>query len=244
MSALTVFNFKNNEIRTVTIDGEPWFVAKDVTDILGLADGRTSIEKLDEDERHTVPVIDSMGREQMMIAVNEPGLYALVLKSRKKEAKAFKRWITHEVLPSIRQTGTYSVKRDPITEIDRLLPAIASGMGVIRQEIESVSTRLGAVEERQKQIDPQEIESRMFVLHKLKKELVEGTKGSSNPVTNPGFWRGVKEHVKVASFQNRAALTVELMDRAIEYARNWCFSRGVQPQTLFDQVTTDERPAV
>ena len=113
----------------------------------------------------------------------------------------------------------------------------------INQELNTIDTRINAVEERQKQVDPQEIESRMFVLHKLKKVLVDGTKGTSQPVTNQGYWRAIKEHVKIASFQNRAALTVELMDRAVEYARNWCFSRGVQPPSLFDQAAANDRPA-
>lgn len=107
-------SFKNEsahwDVRVVMIDGEPWFVAKDVCDALGIGDARKSVNLLDEDERNTIPVTDSLGRKQGTFVVNEPGLYSLILRSRKPEAKQFKRWVTHKVLPSIRKTGQYSVK--------------------------------------------------------------------------------------------------------------------------------------
>lgn len=103
------FDFHGSEIRTVLRDGDPWWVAADVCGALGIADTRKSVSYLDEDERTTSPVTDSLGREQQTYIVNEPGLYSLILRSRKPEAKAFKRWITHEVLPTLRKTGSYSV---------------------------------------------------------------------------------------------------------------------------------------
>lgn len=83
------------------MDGEPWFVAADVCRALGIGDSRTATARLDDDEKDAV-LIRTLGGEQKMTIVNEPGLYTLVLSSRKPEAKAFKRWITHEV---IRKTG-------------------------------------------------------------------------------------------------------------------------------------------
>jgi prophage antirepressor-like protein len=103
------FDFHGAEIRTLMIDGNPWWVAADVCGALGIADTRKSVSYLDEDERTTSPVTDSLGREQQTYIVNEPGLYSLILRSRKPQAKDFKRWVTHEVLPSIRRTGSYSV---------------------------------------------------------------------------------------------------------------------------------------
>ncbi len=90
--------------RAVTLEGEPWFVAADVCRALGLGNSSMAVSKLDEDEKG-ISLIDTLGGEQKLGIVNEPGLYALVLSSRKPEAKAFKRWITHEVIPSIRKTG-------------------------------------------------------------------------------------------------------------------------------------------
>lgn len=86
--------------------GEPWFVAKDVTDILGLDRPSQSTRYLDEDERG-VCLVDTPSGDQQMVMISEAGLYSLVLRSRKPEAKAFRRWVTHEVLPSIRRHGAY-----------------------------------------------------------------------------------------------------------------------------------------
>ena len=91
-------------------DGEPMFVAKDVCAILEVKNSRDAIARLDNDEKGVV-LIDTPGGEQQMQAVNEAGLYVLVLSSRKPEAKAFKRWVTHEVLPALRRDGGYMVER-------------------------------------------------------------------------------------------------------------------------------------
>lgn len=113
MTGLQIFEHQDfGQIRVVEQDGEPWFVAADVCRALDLSDTSKSLERLDEDEKGT-SLIRTLGGEQQMSIVNEPGLYSLVLGSRKPEAKAFKRWITHEVLPSIRQTGGYSLVAVP-----------------------------------------------------------------------------------------------------------------------------------
>lgn len=240
---LAVFNFKDQEVRTVMVENEPWWVAKDVCEVLALAEPHRSLASLEDDERHSMTVTDSLGRPQEMTVINEPGLYSLILRSRKKEAKAFKRWVTHEVLPAIRKTGGYSHPvRNPITELDRMagmmnqmLPALAGKVTEFSTTLLEQGERLTAVEERQKRIDPRAIEERMFLLHQMKRLLVEGTKEQPHAVTHPGYWRALKEHCKIASFTNRAALDVPTMEKAIEFARNWCFARGVQPPTLFDQ---------
>ena len=98
--------YKNSPVRIVEKGGEPWFVAKDVCDILALGNPRSSIALLDEDERRVHSMDTPSGKQEMGI-ISEAGLYSLILRSRKPEAKAFKRWVTHEVLPSIRKTGAY-----------------------------------------------------------------------------------------------------------------------------------------
>lgn len=100
------FNYHGHPVRTVTIDDEPWFVAKDVCDVLGISKYRDALDRLDGDERGSVQV-DTLGGPQNMASVNEPGLYSLTLGSKKPEAKPFKRWVTHEVIPTIRKTGGY-----------------------------------------------------------------------------------------------------------------------------------------
>lgn len=107
MNELQIFNNEEfGEIRTVMIDNEPWFVAADVCRVLEIKNNRDAISRLDEDERGVV-LTDTLGGKQELTTVNEPGLYVLVLGSRKPEAKAFKRWITHDVIPQIRKTGGY-----------------------------------------------------------------------------------------------------------------------------------------
>lgn len=95
------------KIRVIEKEGNTWFIAKDICAALGLAQVSRAIQKLDEDEVTSSKVIDSLGREQTANAISESGMYSLVLVSRKPEAKAFKRWVTHEVLPSIRKHGGY-----------------------------------------------------------------------------------------------------------------------------------------
>lgn len=107
MNQLQIFkNSEFGEIRTVTIDNEPWFIAKDACDILEIGNTSQALSRLDEDEKNTIILNEGIGNPNKAI-VNEFGLYSLVLSSRKPEAKQFKRWITHEVIPQIRKTGSY-----------------------------------------------------------------------------------------------------------------------------------------
>lgn len=109
---MQAFRFDMTDVRCVMRDDQPWFVASDVCAALGLPDTHKAVGRLDEDEkgRNSIP---TPGGTQELTVVNEPGLYNLVLGSRKPEAKRFKRWITHEVLPALRKTGEYRVQRMP-----------------------------------------------------------------------------------------------------------------------------------
>lgn len=107
MNELKVFNYQDNEVRTVEINGEPWFVLKDVCNVLGLGSAHKVADRLDEDERNQIPLTDSLGREQETTIINESGLYNVILRSDKPEAKPFRKWVTSEVLPSIRKHGAY-----------------------------------------------------------------------------------------------------------------------------------------
>jgi prophage antirepressor-like protein len=119
MTAVTPFDFEGRAVRVVEdAAGMPWFVALDVCECLGIRNSRDAVARLDEDERSDVGITDTRSKgdgtqARSMLAVNEPGLYSLTLTSRKPEAKRFKRWITHEVLPSLRRTGTYSLPSAP-----------------------------------------------------------------------------------------------------------------------------------
>jgi prophage antirepressor-like protein len=111
-SNLSVFSFESSSVRVVLIDNEPWFVAKDVCEILGLSNISKAVERLDDDEkRDGITLSDAIGREQQYLAISESGMYALVLSSRKPEAKPFRKWVTSEVIPQIRKTGSYSTEQ-------------------------------------------------------------------------------------------------------------------------------------
>ena len=113
MNELQIFeNPEFGRVRTTVIDGEPWFVAADVCHALDIGNPSDALNRLDSDER-TLVSIEGASNGKPVNGVNEPGLYSLVLGSRKPEAKAFKRWITHDVIPAIRKTGGYHVPQSP-----------------------------------------------------------------------------------------------------------------------------------
>ena len=110
MQELKIFESTEfGEVRTVELDGEPWFIAADVCRALEIGNSRQALTRLDEDEKNTVILNDGIPGNPNMTIINEAGLYALVLSSRKPEAKSFKRWVTHEVLPTIRRHGLYAI---------------------------------------------------------------------------------------------------------------------------------------
>jgi anti-repressor protein len=103
---LQVFSYEGNDVRTVQRDGEPWLVLKDVCSILEISNSRMVSERLDNDEKG-VSIIDTLGGKQELTVISESGLYNVIALSRKPEAKNFKRWVNHEVLPAIRKHGAY-----------------------------------------------------------------------------------------------------------------------------------------
>lgn len=118
MNDLIRFEYEAKEVRVVKdTNGEPWWVAKDVCEVLEIEKYRDVVDRLEDDERGLVKV-DTLGGPQEMISISESGLYTLIIRSNKPEAKPFRRWVTHEVLPQIRKTGRYEA---PNREIDSLL---------------------------------------------------------------------------------------------------------------------------
>ena len=107
MKELQNFNFSGQDVRIITINDEPWFVGKDVADILGYSNSRKALSDHVDDEDKGVTKSDTLGGNQNITIINESGLYSLILKSKKSEAKQFKRWVTSDVLPTIRKHGAY-----------------------------------------------------------------------------------------------------------------------------------------
>lgn len=122
---LRVFDYNGKSIRTMEFNGQPWFVAIDVCNVLEIANSRDAVARLDEDEKNTVGLTDGNKRGNPNTAiVSESGLYSLILGSRKPEAKQFKRWITHEVIPSIRKTGGYIAGQETLSPEELMAKAL------------------------------------------------------------------------------------------------------------------------
>lgn len=149
MNALENLQFNGNPVRIELIDDEPWFVAMDVCAVLGIVNSRSAVSRLDEDERDIVGVTDTIGRRSQTQIVNESGLYSLIFTSVKPEAKEFRRWVTHEVLPSLRRTGGYSV----VPSVAALPPHPVNPLDAARQLLavaENHEARLHHLEDGQK----------------------------------------------------------------------------------------------
>lgn len=126
--------FKNNqfgEVRTVNKNGEPWFIAKDVCEILGYSNPRDAIIKHVDEEEKGVVKCDTLGGLQNLVSINESGLYSLIFGSKLKTAKQFRKWVTSEVLPSIRQNGGYIVNQENLNEEELLAKALVVAQRVI-----------------------------------------------------------------------------------------------------------------
>lgn len=118
MNNLQIFVYGGEQLRTVQRDDGLWWVLRDVCRVLNIGNVTDTKKRLDPDEVDLTDLIDSMGRVQATTIINEPGLYAVILRSDKPEAKQFKRWVTHDVLPSIRKTGAYGVPPERLAKLD------------------------------------------------------------------------------------------------------------------------------
>lgn len=134
MNEIQVFNYKKSPVRTVMLDGEPWWVLKDVCEVLEMDISKIKqvADRLDGDEKGRYQIPTPGGTQNTWI-VNESGLYNVILRSDKPEAKPFRRWVTHEVLPAIRKTGTYTVsaykpKASSVGEVIKLVEVTRSMM--------------------------------------------------------------------------------------------------------------------
>ncbi len=125
MNKVTIFKYEESKlVRTMNVSGEPWFVLKDVCDVLGLSTPARVAERLDSDEVSQAHLIDSMGRSQEMTIISESGLYNVILRSDKPEAKPFRKWVTSVVLPSIRKNGGYIARQEELSPQELMAKAL------------------------------------------------------------------------------------------------------------------------
>ena len=144
------FDFRGASLRTLTDEaGEPWSVLKDCMSILDLGNPTETVKMFDDDEFSTTEVIDSIGRRQQAYIISEPGLYRLVMRSRKPEAKEFQRWVTHKVLPQIRKTGGYIPTTDVDDDMTILAKAVMIGQRTMEQQQRKITEQQTRIDELQ-----------------------------------------------------------------------------------------------
>lgn len=147
MSAVELFRYEDREVRTVLVDGEPWFVAADVCAVLGYSHTASALRTLRDKEKGVRPM-HTPGGEQDVTVISEQGLYRLVMRSNRAEAERFQDWVTGEVLPAIRRTGTYSTAP--------ALPDITTPAGVLAmaEQFAATARQLVAAEEKVAELEP------------------------------------------------------------------------------------------
>ncbi len=155
MSNLIPFNYQSKQVRTVVIDNQPWFVGKDIAEILSYVEPHKAVTRhVDQEDRMKYPILTE-GGEQLSWIINESGLYCLILNSKLEEAKQFKKWITSEVLPTIRKTGGYISNDDAF--IKTYLPfADETTKALFRSTLETVRKQNELILKQQKEIEYKE----------------------------------------------------------------------------------------
>lgn len=152
-----VFNYNDAQIRIVTQNDEIWFAGIDVCNILGYADAHQKIKSLDEDEYRLDRITDGQGKQKETLTVNESGFYTLVLTSSKPEAKLFRRWVTHNVLPAIRKSGKYTTEQEKAKDIELQLVikdinTKKTELNRLRTEINNIKSKILKSEKRRDEI--------------------------------------------------------------------------------------------
>lgn len=150
MGELIARQFHGQQMRIVRVDGRPYFVAKDVCDILGISNHKDAVSRLDADEKEGVGITDPLGGKQTATGITESGLYALIFKSRKETAREFRKWVTAEVLPSIRQTGGYSEGSGSalVAQVLEGQKELLGHIGRLAEGVAALAERVSRLEER------------------------------------------------------------------------------------------------
>lgn len=218
MNGLQLFNFENQEVRTQVINNDPWFVGKDVAEILGYVKPLNAIAAhVDEDDSLKQGVIDSIGREQQTILINESGLYALIFGSKLENAKRFKRWVTSEVLPTIRKTGGYQI----VMSQEDIMIATLETQKQLKQEVANVKVD---VAELKKEIDLSRYQ-KAKLSGSVRKNVMDAVGGKKSNAYKELYrtaisehWREIKNHFGVSSYEEIPKLKFE---EAMEVASMW-----------------------
>ena len=217
MNEMKIFNFEDNEVRTQTINGEPWFVGKDVADILGYSNPAKAIRDHVDDEDKGQNDTFTPGGMQIMTIVNESGLYSLVFKSQLPSAKRFKRWVTSEVLPTIRKTGSYQIPADPMDALRLMFQATEH----TQEKVNQVDARVIHLEQNVK-LDPGEY---TYIGKSISRKVYQIGKEraySMNREQKEELFKAInKEIAEIIGVRTRTQLRQKDYKKVIEFIDDW-----------------------
>ena len=218
MNELKIFNFESNDVRTQMINDEPWFVGKDVAEVLGYAKPLNAIAMhVDEDDSLKQGLVDSLGREQQTIFINESGMYALVFGSKLETAIRFKKWVTKEVLPSIRKTGSYQIPKDPMDALRLMFQATEH----TQEKVNQVDARVIHLEQNVK-LEPGEY---TYIGKSISRKVYQIGKEraySMNKQQKEELFKAInKEIAEITGVRTRTQLRQKDYKKVIEFIDDW-----------------------
>ena len=217
MQELRTFNFEELPVRTLSIDGEPYFVGKDVADILGYSNSRKALlDHVDEEDKLTSRIVTA-GQNRNQTIINESGLYSLIFSSKLESAKRFKRWVTSEVLPTLRKTGTYQIPNDPMQALKLMFEATEQ----TKEEIATVKEDVIDIKENQK-LDAGEYGLITKTVHQRVAYIRQIHGLPNNKEVNKPLYRDINSNVNtMAGIKTRTQLKQKHFDDVMNMIVNW-----------------------
>ncbi|HHQ5034527.1 TPA: BRO family protein [Staphylococcus aureus] len=216
MHELQTFNFEELPVRTLEVDGEPYFIGKDVADILGYANGRDALSKHVDAEDKLTSQIATAGQNRNVTIINESGLYSLIFSSKLENAKRFKRWVTSEVLPTLRKTGAYQIPSDPMQALRLMFEATEQ----TKQEIKNVKDDVIDLKENQK-LDAGDYN---FLTRTINQRVahIQRLHAITNQKQRSELFRDINSEVKkMTGASSRTNVRQKHFDDVIEMIANW-----------------------
>ncbi|MCD8825393.1 BRO family protein [Staphylococcus gallinarum] len=217
MKGLKIFNFEELPVRTLTVDEEPYFIGKDVADILGYSRPSDAIKAHVDDEDKLIRQFTVSGQNRNMLVINESGLYSLIFSSKLESAKRFKRWVTSEVLPSIRKTGSYQVPQNSMEALELMFQATKE----TKQEVDIIKSDVIDLKENQR-LDPGEYNYLSSVISKRVNFIKNQLSLLNNRKVNSELYKDINTEVKrMAGVQTRSQLKQKHFNDVLEMINNW-----------------------
>lgn len=234
MNELKVFQNKEfGEVRSLIIGGEPWFVGKDVTNILGYKNGSRDINRhVDEEDRGSTEMVSPSGK-QMTTIINESGLYSLILSSKLPTAKKFKHWVTSEVLPTLRKTGRYEIPNDPMGALKLMFEAQTQ----TNEKVAVCDRRITELEEN-KLLNPGEYNYISRAIKKKVKQVKSELNMDLAQKQSSQVYRAINRDLNCfIGIKTRSQFRAKDFDKALEFIENWQLSYA--DKMIIEQLSLD-----